>query len=111
MCIRDSAKKLLQENRIEKLVVTDNNNKCIGLITVKDIQRGEKFPYSVKDKNGQLLVGAAIGSKISTIDTISYGAFIIPGLVMLSVMTTSVNFAAGFTRGIFKIYGFFDRFE
>ena len=57
------AKKLLQENRIEKLIVTDNNNKCIGLITVKDIQRGEKFPYSVKDKNGQLLVGAAIGSK------------------------------------------------
>ena len=57
------AKKLLQENRIEKLVVTDNTNKCIGLITVKDIQRGEKFPYSVKDKNGQLLVGAAIGSK------------------------------------------------
>tara|TARA_B100000575_G_scaffold274069_1_gene257519 strand:- start:9 stop:1478 length:1470 start_codon:yes stop_codon:yes gene_type:complete len=57
------AKKLLQENRIEKLVVTDNNNKCIGLITVKDIQRGEKFPFSVKDKNGQLLVGAAIGSK------------------------------------------------
>ena len=57
------AKKLLQENRIEKLVVTDNNKKCIGLITVKDIQRGEKFPFSVKDKNGQLLVGAAIGSK------------------------------------------------
>ncbi|MDA9713660.1 IMP dehydrogenase [Alphaproteobacteria bacterium] len=57
------AKKLLQENRIEKLVVTDNNNRCVGLITVKDIQRGEKFPYSVKDKNGQLLVGAAIGSK------------------------------------------------
>tara|TARA_B100000965_G_scaffold355190_1_gene332388 strand:- start:5081 stop:6550 length:1470 start_codon:yes stop_codon:yes gene_type:complete len=57
------AKKLLQENRIEKLVVTDRNNKCIGLITVKDIQRGEKFPNSVRDKNGQLLVGAAIGSK------------------------------------------------
>ncbi len=57
------AKKLLQENRIEKLVVTDNNKKCIGLITVKDIQRGERFPFSVKDKNGQLLVGAAIGSK------------------------------------------------
>ncbi len=57
------AKKLLQENRIEKLVVTDNNKRCIGLITVKDIQRGEKFPFSVKDKNGQLLVGAAIGSK------------------------------------------------
>ncbi len=57
------AKKLLQENRIEKLVVTDKNQKCIGLITVKDIQRGEKFPNSVRDKNGQLLVGVAIGSK------------------------------------------------
>ena len=41
-----------------------------------------------------VVFGAAIGSKISTIDTVSYGAFIIPGLVMLSVMTTSVNFAA-----------------
>tara|TARA_Y100000768_G_scaffold387407_1_gene378580 strand:- start:149 stop:1618 length:1470 start_codon:yes stop_codon:yes gene_type:complete len=57
------AKKLLQENRIEKLIVTNKKNKCIGLITVKDIQRGEKFPNSVRDKNGQLLVGAAIGSK------------------------------------------------
>ena len=41
-----------------------------------------------------VVFGAAIGSKISTIDNVSYGAFIIPGLVMLSVMTTSVNFAA-----------------
>ena len=41
-----------------------------------------------------VVFGAAIGSKISTIDTVSYGVFIIPGLVMLSVMTTSVNFAA-----------------
>ena len=41
-----------------------------------------------------VVFGTAIGSKISTIDTVSYGAFIIPGLVMLSVMTTSVNFAA-----------------
>ena len=57
------AKKLLQENRIEKLVVVDKNHKCIGLITVKDIQTGEKFPHSVRDKNGQLLVGAAIGTK------------------------------------------------
>ena len=57
------AKKLLQENRIEKLVVVDKNYKCIGLITVKDIQTGEKYPHSVRDRNGQLLVGAAIGTK------------------------------------------------
>ena len=40
------------------------------------------------------MFGAAIGTKISTIDGVSYGAFIVPGLIMLSVMTTSVNFAA-----------------
>ncbi len=57
------AKKLLQENRIEKIVVVDKNKKCIGLITVRDIQRGERFPNAITDINGQLLVGAAIGSK------------------------------------------------
>ncbi len=41
-----------------------------------------------------IVFGAAIGSKISELDGISYGAFIIPGLMMLSVMTTSVNYAA-----------------
>ena len=41
-----------------------------------------------------IVFGAAIGTKISTIDGVSYGAFIVPGLIMLSVMTTSVNFAA-----------------
>jgi IMP dehydrogenase len=59
----NTAKKLLQENKIEKLVVVDKYKKCIGLITVKDIQRSERFPFSVRDKNGRLLVGAAIGTK------------------------------------------------
>ena len=44
------AKKLLHENRIEKLVVVDNQKRCIGLITVKDIQRSERYPSSVRDK-------------------------------------------------------------
>jgi len=62
------AKKLLHENRIEKLVVVDNQKKCIGLITVKDIQRSERFPSSVRDKNGRLLVGAAVGTKLDDLD-------------------------------------------
>ena len=41
-----------------------------------------------------IVFGAAIGSKISQLDGVPYGAFIIPGLMMLSVMTTSVNYAA-----------------
>ncbi len=62
------AKKLLHENRIEKLVVVDNQKKCIGLITVKDIQRSERYPSSVSDKNGRLLVGAAVGTKLNDLD-------------------------------------------
>ena len=62
------AKKLLHENRIEKLVVVDNQKKCIGLITVKDIQRSERYPSSVSDKNGPLLVGAAVGTKLNDLD-------------------------------------------
>src|SRR6056300_726759 len=61
-------KKLLHENRIEKLVVVDNQKKCIGLITVKDIQRSERYPSSVRDKNGRLLVGAAVGTKIDDLE-------------------------------------------
>ena len=41
-----------------------------------------------------IVFGAAIGSKISLIEGVSYGAFIIPGLMMLSIMTTSINYAA-----------------
>ena len=62
------AKKLLHENRIEKLVVVDNQKKCIGLITVKDIQRSERYPSSVRDKNGRLLVGAAVSTKLDDLE-------------------------------------------
>ena len=55
------AKKLLHQHRIEKLLVVDKNYKCIGLITVKDIEKAQKFPDASKDKMGRLLVGAAVG--------------------------------------------------
>ncbi len=57
----NEAKKLLHKYRIEKLLVVDKNYKCIGLITVKDIEKAQKFPNASKDKMGRLLVGAAIG--------------------------------------------------
>ena len=56
-----NAKKLLHQHRIEKLLVVDKNYKCIGLITVKDIEKAQKFPDASKDKMGRLLVGAAVG--------------------------------------------------
>lgn len=57
----DKAKEILQKHRIEKLLVTDDNGELAGLITVKDIQKKEEYPYSSKDENGQLRVAAAVG--------------------------------------------------
>ncbi len=57
----NEAKKLLHKHRIEKLIVTNNQKQCLGLITVKDIEKSEKFPLASKDKKKSLLVGAAVG--------------------------------------------------
>jgi len=57
----EESKKILHKHRIEKLLVVDNSNNLKGLITVKDIEKIEKYPLSAKDELGRLLVGAAIG--------------------------------------------------
>jgi len=57
----DDAKKLLHKNRIEKLLVVDDKGNLKGLITVKDIEKTEKYPSACKDHLGRLRVGAAIG--------------------------------------------------
>ncbi len=57
----EKAKKILHKNRIEKLLVIDEHNNLTGLITVKDIDKAEKYPNASKDKRGSLRVGAAIG--------------------------------------------------
>lgn len=56
---RDDAKRLLHQHRIEKLVVVDNDYRCIGLITVKDIEKAQKHPHACKDMEGRLRVAAA----------------------------------------------------
>jgi IMP dehydrogenase len=55
------AERILQEHRIEKLLVVDGSGRLQGLITVKDIQKKRMFPNACKDKHGRLRVGAAIG--------------------------------------------------
>jgi IMP dehydrogenase len=57
----DNARKLLHKNRIEKLLVVDEHNNLVGLITVKDIEKSVKYPFACKDERGRLRVGAAIG--------------------------------------------------
>jgi IMP dehydrogenase len=58
---RDEAKRLLHQFRIEKLLVVDEAYRCVGLITVKDIEKAQKFPNASKDEKGRLRVAAATG--------------------------------------------------
>ena len=55
----DEAKRLLHQHRIEKLLVVDDDNRCVGLITVKDIEKAKAYPHAVKDARGRLRVAAA----------------------------------------------------
>ena len=58
---REEAKRLLHQRRIEKLLVVDNEYRCVGLITVKDIEKANKHPHACKDEKGRLRVAAATG--------------------------------------------------
>jgi IMP dehydrogenase len=58
---RDEARRLLHQNRIEKLLVVDEAFRCIGLITVKDIEKAQAHPNACKDAHGRLRVAAATG--------------------------------------------------
>ncbi|MEA4836926.1 MAG: IMP dehydrogenase [Rhodospirillaceae bacterium] len=57
----EEARRLLHQNRIEKLLVVDEDFRCIGLITVKDMEKAQAYPNACKDDRGRLRVGAATG--------------------------------------------------
>jgi IMP dehydrogenase len=59
---RDDAKRLLHQHRIEKLLVVDEAYRCVGLITVKDIEKAQRYPTACKDEHGRLRVAAATGT-------------------------------------------------
>lgn len=59
---KEEAKRLLHKHRIEKLLVVDNDGRCVGLITVKDIEKSTLYPNACKDAEGRLRVGAAVGT-------------------------------------------------
>ncbi len=66
----EEAKSALQKHKIEKLPLVDENNVLKGLITIKDIEKARKYPNSAKDENGQLLVGAAVGTGPETFNRV-----------------------------------------
>ncbi|MBT4907243.1 MAG: IMP dehydrogenase [Rhodospirillaceae bacterium] len=58
----EAAKQLLHQHRIEKLLVVDADGHCVGLITVKDIEKARAYPDACKDEQGRLRVAAATGT-------------------------------------------------
>ena len=65
---QEVVKKMMYENRIEKVLVLDKADKLTGLVTMKDIEKSEKHPNATKDDAGQLRVGAAIGTGAETLN-------------------------------------------
>ena len=65
---QDSVKKMMYENRIEKILVIDNKDTLSGLVTMKDIEKSAEHPDATKDSSGRLMVGAALGTGSDTLD-------------------------------------------
>ncbi len=64
----EEARKLLHKHRIEKLPLLDTDGKLVGLITARDILKGQQHPHASKDQKGRLRVGAAIGVRHDDLD-------------------------------------------
>jgi IMP dehydrogenase len=95
---RDEAKRLLHKHRIEKLLVVDDQFRCIGLVTVKDIEKAQRFPNACKDEHGRLRVAAATG--VGTDADMRTAALIEAGVDMIVVDT-----AHGHSKGVLDAVG------
>jgi len=91
----ETAKKLLHENRIEKLLVVDDKGRLAGLITIKDIEKSQRFPNATKDEQGRLRVGAAVGIGSEMAERVQE-------LVHYGCDMIVVDTAHGHTRGVIE---------
>jgi IMP dehydrogenase len=87
------AEQILQEFKIEKLPVVDENYKLVGLITYKDIIKVKEHPNSCKDSYGRLRVAAAVGVTVDTLDRVK-------ALVEAGVDAIIIDTAHGHTQGV-----------
>ncbi len=87
------AKILLQQHKIEKLLVVDNDYKCVGLITVKDINKAKEYPHAAKDSRGRLRVAAAVGTGSDCMARVE-------ALVKAEVDILVVDTAHGHSKGV-----------
>ncbi len=91
----EDAKKILLENRVEKLPIVDEAFKLVGLITIKDIDNQLEYPNANKDKNGRLIVGAGVGIGEDTIERVT-------ALVEAGVDIIAVDSAHGHSKGVLE---------
>ena len=91
----NEAKSVLQEHRIEKLLVVDDNGALCGLITVKDILKKENHPNAASDKHGRLLVAAAIGVSSDSMERAQ-------ALVNANVDALVIDTAHGHSKGVLE---------
>ena len=96
----EEAKKVLQKNRIEKLLVVNDDGELCGLITVKDILKKVDHPSAAVDKHGRLLVGAAIGVNK---DTIERAAALVDNEVDVLVIDTAHGHSKGVIDMVSKV--------
>ncbi|MFY7888342.1 MAG: IMP dehydrogenase [Spirosomataceae bacterium] len=89
----DEAETILQEYKIEKLPIVDEENRLIGLVTYKDILKRKSHPYASKDSLGRLRVGAAVGVTPDLLDRIE-------ALVHVGVDVVSIDTAHGHSKGV-----------
>jgi IMP dehydrogenase len=91
----EEAEKILQQHRVEKLLVVDSQGRLKGLITVKDILKKKKFPNAAKDSLGRLRVGAAVGVAGDCLERAKQ-------LIAESVDVLVVDTAHGHSLGVIK---------
>jgi len=96
----EDAKALLHKHRIEKLPLVDQDGNLKGLITIRDIEKSQKYPNSAKDPKGRLLVGAAIGTGS---DMMERAAAIVAAKVDIIVIDTAHGHSQGVIDAVKKI--------
>ena len=94
------AKKLLHEHRIEKLLVIDRQGCCVGLITVKDIEKAQQYPDACKDEHGRLRVAGAIGTGD---DGLARAKALLDAGCDVVVIDTAHGHSAGVLRAVEKV--------
>ncbi len=92
----EEAEKILQQYKIEKLPLIDQEGTLKGLITIKDIEKVIEFPNSAKDDQGRLLVGAAVGISKDTLTRVEH-------LVKAHVDVIVIDTAHGHSAGVLSI--------